>query len=73
MTAAAASVILICLAAYVGAGVIFACAFITIGMGVVDRGAKNAPWGVRVLLFPGACALWPVLAVKWFRSFGGPR
>lgn len=46
-------------------GVGFAAAFVFRGAAAVDPGAEDGPWGFRLLIFPGAAALWPVLLVKW--------
>ena len=50
---------------YAGLGVGFALGFVLFGVGVVDPASRGAPWGFRVLIFPGAAALWPVLWWKW--------
>lgn len=55
------------LACYLAIGVIFAIAFAFMGAGRVDPAAHRAPIGFRVLIVPGAAALWPWLMMKWFR------
>jgi hypothetical protein len=60
-----AEVILWILAAYAGIGVVFAFAFVTRGVGRIDHAAAGAPWSFRVLIFPGAAVLWPLLLAKW--------
>ena len=49
-------------------GVLFAVAFVTVGVGRVDAAAKGAGVGFRLLILPGAAALWPVLLRRWMRS-----
>lgn len=51
-------------AIYAGLGLCFAIYFVTIGVGRLDSIARSAPVGVRLLLLPGAAALWPVLLRK---------
>lgn len=65
-----AQLILIAIGAYAAIGVIFALAFVTRGLGQVDHAAQTAPWMVRLLLFPGSVALWPILARKWAKRHG---
>ena len=50
------------LGGYAGAGALFAVAFVLAGVARVDPAAKGAPWTFRVLILPGAAALWPWLA-----------
>ena len=47
---------------YLGAGCAFAIWFAIAGVGRIDPAAANAGTGFRVLLVPGAAALWPLLA-----------
>jgi len=51
--------------AYIGLGLLFALAFVTVGAPRLDPAARGMPVGVRLLLLPGAAALWPVLLWKW--------
>jgi hypothetical protein len=46
-------------------GVVFALAFVTVGVKSVDLGAKNGSWGFRLLILPGVAAFWPVLLYRW--------
>jgi hypothetical protein len=50
------------------AGLAFAIAFVTRGVGRVDRAAEDAPIGFRLLILPGSLALWPLLLSRWMRS-----
>jgi hypothetical protein len=63
-----ASFILWVAAAYTAAGVVFAIAFTARGAAAIDQSAGGAPLGFRLLIFPGAVALWPLLLSKWIRS-----
>lgn len=55
---------------YAGLGTFFAIAFCLKGAGRVDEAAREGTWGFRVLIFPGAAALWPLLLKRWIA--GGP-
>jgi len=65
MPPAIASALATLLTAYVGAGALFAAAFVTLGAGRVDSRAAGAGWGFRVLILPGSILLWPWLALRW--------
>lgn len=56
------------LAAYGVAGAVFAAAFVTVGIQRVDPAAEHAPLGFRLIVMPGAAALWPLLLVRWVRA-----
>ena len=59
-------------AAYLTAGGLFALGFCTRGVGAVDRAARGAGLGFRLVLVPGVALLWPLLAVRWLRGEGAP-
>jgi hypothetical protein len=63
-----AHVLLWVAAGYAAAGLVFALAFVTAGVGRVDPSARGAPLGFRLLIWPGAGTLWPLLAVQWLRA-----
>lgn len=71
MSAHAAQLVVILLAAYAGIGLAFATVFVFRGVGRIDPVAREAPIGFRLLIIPGAAALWPVLALRW-RAAGLP-
>jgi hypothetical protein len=52
-------------AAYAACGLVFAAAFVTIGIARLDPAARGATWRFRLLILPGAAALWPWLARQW--------
>ena len=54
--------------AYAVAGAVFAFAFVIWGVQRVDRAAKGAPLGFRLLILPGSMALWPLLLGRWMRA-----
>jgi hypothetical protein len=55
-------------AVYAALGLVFAVAFVSLGVGRVDPAARDAPVGFRVIIVPASAALWPWLLVKWGRS-----
>jgi hypothetical protein len=63
----AAQLLVDTLAAYGLAGTIFAAAFVTFGIQRVDPVAEHAPLGFRLIVMPGAAALWPLLLLRWVR------
>ena len=63
-----ATLILSFAALYAGTGVMVGAAFIAFGVQRVDAAAVGSPWLFRLLIWPGAAALWPVVAVKWARA-----
>ena len=52
---------------YTAAGLLFAVAFALRGAAAIDPAARDSGWGFRLLIIPGAMALWPVLAKRWLR------
>jgi hypothetical protein len=50
---------------YAAVGVVFAAAFVAVGIGRVDPVAQQAPLGFRLVVLPGCAALWPVLFKRW--------
>lgn len=58
--------------AYALAGVLFALAFLPRGIVRVDERLHESPIAVRVLLFPGIAALWPLFAWRWVTGRGVP-
>jgi nitrate/nitrite transporter NarK len=53
--------------AYLAVGVLFASAFHPRGLRRVDAAAAGAGVGFRMLITPGVIALWPLLALRWWR------
>jgi hypothetical protein len=59
-------------AVYLIIGVVFAIAFAMRGAHAIDAGARGTPWGFKVLILPGAAALWPLMLRKWIAVRHGP-
>jgi len=62
------SAILYALALYAAAGVVTALAFVSIGLARVLHPPVPATIGARILLLPGAFALWPYILIRWFKA-----
>lgn len=65
MSLHSAQLIVLMIVAYAGIGVAFALAFVLRGVRRVDPDARGAPIGFRLLILPGAAALWPLLLRRW--------
>ena len=65
---AAAQIIGSVFMAYAFAGLVFAVAFALFGVQRVDPAAREAGAGFRLLILPGAAALWPLLLARWVGS-----
>jgi hypothetical protein len=66
------TIIVMAFQVYALVGVLFAVPFVLRGAARLDSDAVEASWGFRVLIFPGAAALWPWLLLRWMRA-GGSR
>ena len=51
--------------AYMTFGVVFALAFVTVGVKRIDSQAIGSSVGFRFLIFPGSVAFWPLLVRRW--------
>ena len=56
------------LTVYAAVGVVFSAAFAGWGVERVDPVARHSPLGFRLLILPGAAALWPLLLVRWWKA-----
>ncbi|HVQ24191.1 MAG TPA: hypothetical protein VMV01_03395 [Planctomycetota bacterium] len=56
--------------AYLAVGLLVAIPFALRGCQRIDPAAATGTWGFRVLIVPGAAALWPLLLRRWL---GGVR
>jgi hypothetical protein len=56
------------LAAYLAAGLIFALCFVIAGIGRIDAAARDSSLGFRLIVLPGAVALWPLLLKRWIEA-----
>ncbi|HRC84249.1 MAG TPA: hypothetical protein PK413_01420 [Thermoanaerobaculia bacterium] len=68
MDISTAQALVLGLGLYTGLGVLVALPFVLRGAGRVDPGAERAPWSFRLLILPGAVALWPLVARWWLRA-----
>lgn len=57
---------------YLAVGALFAVAFALRGCQRIDPAAATGTWGFRVLILPGAAALWPLLLRRWIAGGGPP-
>lgn len=62
-----AQIILSLFGIYCSLGLWFALFFVSKGVRVIDHAAHSATLGFRLLIFPGAMALWPVLLKRWLK------
>lgn len=46
-------------------GLLFAVAFVSVGVTRVDAAARGTGLGFRLLILPGVVALWPLLLQRW--------
>ena len=53
---------------YAAAGVVTALAFVSFGISQVLPHPMPATLGARIMLLPGAFALWPYILTRWVRS-----
>jgi len=53
---------------YLAIGAVFAVSFAAGGMVLVDPATHAAPLGFRLLILPGAAALWPLLSARCLRA-----
>lgn len=67
-----AALFLILLGIYLGCGLLFAVPFVIWGVQRIDPHSVHASWGFRLLLVPGASALWPLLLRRWLRGVQAP-
>ncbi|MGH9464502.1 MAG: hypothetical protein ACRD0X_02575 [Thermoanaerobaculia bacterium] len=73
MSAFVASLLVTSLAVYLTLGLVVAVPFVVRGVGRVDRAAAAGTWGFRLLILPGATALWPLVLRRWLRGGGPPE
>ncbi|MGH1364691.1 MAG: hypothetical protein ACRBF0_14105 [Calditrichia bacterium] len=58
--------------AYLAIGVVFAIPFAFRGAKAIDSAAKEATWGFKLLVIPGAVMLWPFLLKRWASGLADP-
>jgi hypothetical protein len=59
------TIVLLVVAVYLVAGLIFGIAFISKGVTKIDEAAQGSGWGFRLIILPGSIVFWPVLLKKW--------
>jgi len=59
---------ILALAIYAAAGVAVGLAFVVFGVSRVLPEPAPVTVGARILLFPGAAALWPYVLMRWLKS-----
>ena len=60
-----ARLILLAMLAYGLVGLAFALIFVAAGITRVDPAARGSGPAFRLLMLPGAAALWPVMGARW--------
>lgn len=59
---------LTCLALYAAVGLVTAVAFVSFGISQVLPHPMSVTLGARILLLPGAFALWPYVLIRWRKA-----
>jgi len=67
-----AAIFLILLALYCVAGICFAIPFVVFGVGKIDPHAAHGSWGFRIMIIPGAMALWPLMLKRVIAGVATP-
>lgn len=65
MSESTATTLLLLVAVYLGAGLVFAVPFLARGASAIDDDAREGSWGFKLAILPGVCALWPLLVGRW--------
>lgn len=60
-------------AIYLIIGVLFGIYFVAAGVERIDKAARGAPLGFRIVILPGTVALWPLLIGRLLRGSPSPR
>ncbi len=67
-----AKAIVYSLAVYASLGLVFAVAFVWLGVQRLDSEAQGSGIGFRVLILPGVAAFWPMFLSRWRRGIVEP-
>jgi len=59
--------LLLLIGVYLGVGLLFACAFVLLAVQRLDPAAHGMPVSARLLILPGAAAMWPWLGWVWLQ------
>lgn len=68
----AAAWALILLGGYLAVGAVVAVPFVIWGAGKIDPALKASPRTVRLLIYPGSVAVWPLMLKRWLAAIRGP-
>ena len=68
MSEPVASILLLAAAAYAVTGIAVGGWFVFSGIGRIDPATVHAPLGFRLIVWPGAAALWPWVLLKSVRA-----
>jgi hypothetical protein len=60
------------LSVYAGLGLLFALAFVRVGVDRLDKQARGAGVGFRLLIVPGVAAFWPFFLLRWVKGVAEP-
>ena len=58
--------------AYAGFGLVFALAFVFLGVQRLDSEAQGSGVGFRLLILSGVAAFWPMFLRRWVRGIAEP-
>jgi hypothetical protein len=61
-------IVLLAVELYAAVGVVIAVAFLAFGVTRVLPTPSSVTMGARIMLFPGALALWPCVLIRWLKS-----
>ncbi len=67
-----ADILVLIAAMYLSIGLLFAIPFAFFGAGKIDPTAREATPGFKMIIIPGAMALWPLLAFRWLKGISEP-
>ena len=73
MTVTAASWIWSIIGIYLGLGVLFAIAFLSMRLKKSDPDAEEGSVGFRLIILPGVILMWPALARRWMTGISSPQ
>ncbi len=59
------SIVMLIIAGYAAAGLLFGLLFVIVGAGRLDPNARGASIGFRILILPGLLVFWPLFAYRW--------
>src|SRR3954466_1532669 len=61
------TILLIMLAVFILAGILFVFFFLASGLQKIDEGVHASSIGFRIIIIPGCIVFWPVLLHKWLQ------